>query len=272
VVRVHPRTNLGSGYAVASLGQDCSSGGMFMHGNIEVTTNGAGVFSNSCMDFNGTALSVTASDPVGEGIRYVTTVSTSGHPVIDPPPVQAPIRLKNYVVPAPDCSSLPYYGAVSGSGTYNPGRYTSIGGGGNPDIILNPGLYCLTGTLGMNNGTLTGTGVTFYFTGSGGYDVAGNVQVNLTAPMGDEPPAIRGMLMYMAGTGSLNVYGTSDSMYTGTIYAPNGNVDVGGNGGLSSISGQVIGKQVTVGGTSNINLTFNSDENYQVPASLDLMK
>jgi len=46
VVRVHPRTNLGSGYAVASLGQDCSSGGMFMHGNIEVTTNGAGVFSN----------------------------------------------------------------------------------------------------------------------------------------------------------------------------------------------------------------------------------
>lgn len=272
VVRVHPRTNLGTGYAIASLGLDCSSGGMWMHGNIDVITNGAGVFSNSCMDFNGTALSVTASDPVGEGIRYITTMSTSGHPAIDPWPVQASIRLKSYVVPAPDCASLPYYGSVSGSGTYNPGRYGSIGGNGQPDIVLNPGLYCLTGNLGMNNGTLTGNGVTFYFTGTGGYNVKGNVQVNLSAPTSDTPPAIRGMLMYMAGTGSITVYGTSDSSYTGTIYAPNGSIDSGGNSGLSSISGQLIGLQVTVGGTSDINLTFDSDLNYQVPATLDLMK
>ena len=272
VVRVHPRTNLGMGNAIASLGTDCSTGGMSLHGNVDVHTTGAGIFSNSCMDFNGTALSVTADDPLGAGIRFYTTMSTSGSPFIDPWPTQSPNRLKAYDIGAPDCGSLPFRGAASGSGTYLPGRYTSIGSNGNPDFVLQPGLYCLTGNLGMNNGTLTGHGVTFYFTGSGSYDVAGNVEVHLTAPMGDDPPAMRGMLIYIGGTGYVNAQGTASSNYTGTIYAPNSYIDAGGNSDLGSIDGQLIGKQVSVGGTSDIAINFSSDQNYQIPASLDVMQ
>ncbi len=272
VVRVHPRTNLGMGNAIASLGHDCSTGGLTAHGNVDVHTTGAGIFSNSCMDFNGSALSVTADDPLGAGIRYYSTMSTSGHPYIDPFPTQSPNRLKVYDVGAPDCASLPFRGSATTSGTYLPGRYTSIGGNGQKNFVLQPGLYCLTGNLGMNNGSLTGHGVTFYFTGSGSYDVAGNVEVHLTAPMGDDPPAMRGMLMYIAGTGSVNAQGNANSVYTGTIYAPYGSIEAGGNSDLGSIDGQLIGKKVSVGGTSDIAINFGSDQNYQIPASLDVMQ
>lgn len=272
VVRVHPRTNLGMGNAIASLGEDCSTGGMTLHGNVDVHTTGAGIFSNSCMDFEGTALSVTADDPLGAGIRYYTAMSAAGLPYIDPWPTQSPNRLKTYDIGAPDCDSLPFRGAANTTGTYLPGRYTSIGSNGMDDFFLEPGLYCLTGNLGMNNGTLTGYGVTFYLTGTASFDVAGVVEVHLTAPTIDDPPAMRGMLIYVAGTGYVNAQGTATSNYTGTIYAPNGFVAAGGNSDLGSIDGQIIGKEVSVGGTSDIAINFSSDLNYQIPATLDVMQ
>lgn len=275
VVRVHPRTNLGMGYAIASLGLNCSTGGMWMHGNIQVDTQGAGLFSNSCMDFNGTSLAVTAHDPNEEGIRYISSMTTTGHPVVDPYPLQSSVRMRQFVVPEPDCASLPSMGSVTVHGTdvLNPGRYTRIRMDATSAVMnLNPGLYCLSGDFTANGGTVAGTGVTFFFT-SGNFYVAGNVDVNLAAPLGDEPPAIRGMLIYNVGTGSVTMQGTATSSYTGTVYSPEGPIEAGGTSStLPTINTQLVGQKVTVGGTTNINIVFNSDENYQVPAALDLMK
>lgn len=275
VVRVHPRTNLGMGYAIAALGLNCTTGGMWMNGNIGVDTQGAGLFSNACMDFNGTSLAVTANDPNEEGIRYITTLTTSGHPVINPAPVQAPIRMKQFVVPEPDCSLVPLVGSVTVHGveTLNPGRYTKIRMDNAGAVMnLNPGLYCMSGDFTANGGTISGTGVTFFFS-SGNFYTSGNVDVNLAAPLGDAPPAIRGMLIYNTGTGSVTMQGTAISSYTGTVYAPNGPIEAGGTSSLlPTINTQLVGQKVTVGGSTSINIVFNSDENYQVPAALDLMK
>lgn len=275
VVRVHPRTNLGMGYAIAALGQNCTTGGMWMNGNIAVDTQGAGLFSNSCMDFNGTSLSVTAHDPNEEGIRYISALTTSGHPVIDPYPQQSSVLMRKFVVAEPDCASLPSYGAVTvhGIDTLQSGNYTRIRMDSTSAVMnLNPGLYCLNGDFTANGGTVAGTGVTFFFT-SGNFYVSGNVDVNLAAPLGDAPPAIRGMLIYNIGTGSVTMQGTATSSYTGTVYSPNGPIEAGGTSSLlPTINTQLVGLKVTVGGSTNINIVFNSDENYQVPASLDLMK
>lgn len=275
VVRVHPRTNLGMGYAIAALGLNCSTGGMWMNGNIGVDTSGAGLFSNACMDFNGTSLSVTAHDPNEEGIRYITSLSTSGHPTINPYPIQAPLRMKQFVVPEPNCSLLPSFGNVTVHGveTLNPGNYTRIRMDNAGAVMnLNPGLYCLNGDFTANGGTISGTGITFFFS-SGDFFTSGNVDVNLAAPLGDDPPAIRGMLIYNIGTGSVTMQGTAISSYTGTVYAPNGPIEAGGTSSLlPTLNTQLVGQKVTVGGSTSINIVFNSDENYQVPAALDLMK
>lgn len=275
VVRVHPRTNLGMGYAIAAMGPNCATGGMWINGNIDVDTTNAGLFSNSCMSFVGTALSVTAHDPNEEGIRYITTMSVSGNPVIDPWPQQASVRMKQYPVEEPNCSSLPSYGSVtiSGNQTLNPGQYTKIRMNASTAVLtLNPGLYCISDELTANGGSLAGTGVTFFLKG-GNFNISGNVQVNLSAPTGDEPPAIRGMLIFNAGTGVVTLQGTADSSYTGTVYTPNGSIVAGGSSSmLPTLNTQLVSQKVTVGGTTNINIVFNSDENFQVPAALDLMK
>lgn len=275
VVRVHPRTNLGMGYAIAAMGLNCSTGGMFINGNIDVDTTNAGLFSNSCMSFSGTALTVTAYDPNEEGIRFISTLSIAGNPVIDPWPQQAPVRMKQYPVDEPNCASLPSFGSITigGAQTIDPGRYTSIRMNSSNGVLnLNPGLYCISNDLTVNGGSIVGTGVTFFMP-SGDFSVSGNVQVNLSAPTGDTPPAIRGMLIYNSGSGVITLQGTADSSYTGTVYAPNGSIVAGGSSSmLPTLNTQLVSQRVTVGGTTNIDIVFNSDENFQVPAALDLMK
>ncbi len=276
VVRVHPRTNIGMGYALASTGLDCSSGGMVMNGNIDINTTGAGIFSNSCMDFDGSALTVTADDPVGEGIRYYTAVSISGSPYIDPPPVQAPIRLPEFVIPPPDCGALPnHYGDVSVHGVeiLYPGWYDSISmHNTGAEITLSPGLYCISDGVNINGGTIVGTDVTLYMSG-GDFLVAGTVNVNLAAPTGDMPPAMRGMLIYYDSDGSITLQGTSTSSYVGTVYAPDGEINAGGNTStIPTLSTQLIAKYVEVSGNSDITINFDSSLNYQVPASLDVIQ
>jgi Flp pilus assembly protein TadG len=280
IVRVHPRTNLGYGYAIGSLGNDCSSGGITAVGNASVTTTNAGIFSNSCLSFSGN-VDVNVSDPMNNGIRYVTTYSTVGGVSVDPTPVQSAVSIVPYNVPAPDCSVLPYMGSVdlknSQVAMIDPGRYDSITLGGSSRLTLNPGLYCLYGDIFLSGGqTLTGYDVTIYFV-EGSYYSAGNSIINLTAPNYEGTPTnpvIRGMLFYAAvgNTDSFTISGTSNSTYQGTIFAPSAPITAIGTSGLDAIKSQIIGKKIYMDGDTALNIDFDGALNYQVPASLDTMK
>lgn len=276
VVRVRPRQTLAFGYAIASLGPGCGdgSGGIDVHGSINVEITGAGIFSNSCLSAEGTAVNVDVTDPLNQqGIRYLTTFSTSGNPTFDPIPSGGGSTIPRRSVPAPECISGPNT-AVSGSATLNPGTYRSITLH-NGTITLNPGLYCITnGDFYANGGTITGEGVTIYIT-NGGFDVGGNVEVNLSAPVTFTHPAIKGLLIYLAegNTNGVSMKGTADSSYYGTVYSPDGDIIAGGNSSLlPTFHTQLVGRYVEVFGNSNIEILFDSGEQFQFPSSLDMME
>lgn len=277
-VRVHPRTNLGFGYAIASIGPNCSTGGVTGNGNIEITTDHGGIFSNSCMNYYG-HVQVDVNDPLGNGIRYVTTLTEHGGAgSVEPPPVQSPVSIEPYKLEEPKCSELSWMGNVdlqaSDTRTIGPGNYGTIRLSGSSELTMNPGLYCLNGNMTLNGSQiLRGTGVTIYFI-NGGFSAAGNSDVQLTAPLSDIPPSIKGLLMYAkpGNESTFTLTGTNGTSFTGTIYVPDGTINAVGTPGLGGLQCQLVSEQVTFSGTAVISLDFSGALNFQVPATLDLTK
>ena len=142
-------------------------------------------------------------------------------------------------------------------------------------LHLNPGLYCITEDgITVNGGTFTGEGVTIYLIG-GGFDVAGGATVDLSAPTVYTKPALKGMLIYMAESNHsiINLTGNSTSQYYGTIYAPYGDIVVTGDSSTHpTFHTQLIGRRVEVGGNANIDIIFDSGEQFQFPSSLDMLQ
>lgn len=278
VARVHPRTNLGFGYAVASVGPNCSTGGVTGRGNIDITTDHGGIFSNSCMDFNGN-VTVHVNDPMGNGIRYVSSYSQSGGSgSVTPAPVQSYKPIVPEVIPTPDCSSLPTMGNVtlnsSDTQTIDPGNYGSITLHGSSYLTMNPGLYCISGGINVNGSQkLTGNGVTLYFLG-GGFSAAGGSEVNLSAPLSENPPALRGLLMYTApgNNSTFTIAGNNNTQYVGTIYVPTSTISAVGTSGMPALQSQLIGQQVEFSGSATVSMDFSGALNYQIPSTLDLNK
>ncbi len=281
IVRVRPRSNLAMGYAIASLGNVCANnqGGVVVSGSPEVTISGGGIFSTSCMEFAGNKLRVYVSPPE-LGVNYITELKfvpkTSGDDTrIQPPPVKATRTLPNMTPPTPNCSSLTNRGSHSGSGTLLPGRYSSIRiSSSNHALTLSPGLYCINNDLSASGGSLTGRGVTIFMSG-GNFSVSGNVSVTLSAPTENDPPAMRGMLIYMPPTNSgvISMYGSSGSSYQGTVYAPRARIMAGGSSTINpTYRTQLLGSYVELQGNTNIAMHFSPEENYQLPAFMDLNK
>jgi hypothetical protein len=274
VVRVHPRTNLGFGYAVAAMGKDptCNASGIHGNGNVTVHSTHAGVYSNTCFTFTNGKTHVYVNDPGGSGCRYYS--GTVDQNWCDVGLAQTPVQLTPYPIPAPDCGALPSFGAAS-SGTINQGNYTTISTGGNGSITLNPGLYCITGGVSFGaNSTVVGNHVTFYFKNNAGYTSGASSKVTLTAPLSNGTYSIAGLLMYAApgNTGGFTIYGGANSNYTGTIYIPDGTIDAHGGGAAYAINAQLISKQVTMEGSSDLNVVFDGALNYQIPATLDMQQ
>lgn len=273
--RVHPRTNLGFGYAVASMGTNCTTGGIYGNGDVIVKSDHAGVFSNSCFEFTNGKTHVFVNDPGGSGCRYYT--GTIDPNWCDVPLIKSPVQLTPYKIDEPACSSLPSYAAVDGSGNYtiNPGNYPYITMKGNGILTMNPGLYCFTGNVTMGaNTTVTGTDITLYFKNNAGFSTGASSNVLLQAPTSEMPPAIRGLLMYGApgNTGTFELYGGATSNYRGTIYFPDGTIEAHGGGGANAIESQLVGKMVILEGTSDLLIDFSGALNFQIPATVDLQK
>jgi hypothetical protein len=158
---------------------------------------------------------------------------------------------------------------------------------------MHPGLYCIddpgpqTGDIVVNGGgrlyTVPGDGVTIYIT-EGNFLVSGGVgneaNVQLEAPPNHPqdactycPPAIRGVLIYLAegNTGSVDILGDSNSYYVGTVYAPDGTINVGG-GSMQTVQAQVIGDTIKVHGDTNWDVTYLSGPFYEPPAYMEVAR
>jgi Flp pilus assembly protein TadG len=281
IVRIHPRNTVAFGYAIVSLKDNCSSpiGGMEFSGTSEVRVNGGGIFSNSCITANG-GINVVVTPPE-EGIGFNNTFTQNGGVgVISPAPANSGGRIPTRIVPAPACSTLPDRGNFSignnETATIQPGRYGRIRQTGG-SLTLAPGLYCVSNGVSVNGGIINGSGITFYMTG-GDFSIAGNVEVNLAAPFGlpeDVSPAIPGMLIYQADghTGDISMQGNTVSSYLGTVFAPTGSIYAGGTSStMPTLNTQLVGWNVKVHGTTEIDINFDTSENYSSPSMLDMFK
>ena len=290
IVRVYPPTSLSYGNAIVSLNMGChgNDGGVTFDGggNSDIIIHGGGVFSNSCIEANGSSLEICVDDQTtgscdGDGeINYRTTYDQSGNPIISPAPTQVSNPIPTIEIDPPDCSSLPNMGDHSGSGVISPGRYSRIrqnSAGGT--LELQPGLYCLYGEFTINGGTLTGENVTIYMA-SGDFTTAGNATQNLDAPPIDCsstgcPPAMPGMLIYMdpGNSGVVTLQGDTSSTFEGTVFAPAGTIDLGGgSSAMSTASVQLIGDTVKIHGNVTIDILYDENLVYMVPPRLDVYR
>jgi hypothetical protein len=289
VARIWPPQSYTPGYAIYALTEhDCK--GVWFSGTGDTLVNGGGVFSNSdaasasCqsgVQGGGGAITV---DP-SYGIDVVGTFDIGGSGMVSPAPNEYATRSYIRPMPTPDCSALNDYGKLkinaSQTVTVPPGRYQEISIGANANVTFDPGMYCIYGNKGIKGtgGTVTGTGVFFYLT-DGPFDLGGNTLVQLMAEETEgvlEDPSSndwKGMLIYMAPTNSnpVHVTGSSNTYYTGTIYAPSSEVTLEGTGDTLGVNAQVIGLSVKITGNADLDVQYEENKNYYLPAAIDLAK
>jgi hypothetical protein len=133
---------------------------------------------------------------------------------------------------------------------------------GNGTVTFSPGTYIIDGAGGIGcTGTpnISGTGVTFYFTGGASWNCTGNDTINLTAPTSG---TYQDILFYQdpafpsPGT-NLSLGGNTGSTYTGIIYAPTVEVTFfgnakGNNGGI--VTDIVIASAINFFGNPTVSL------------------
>ena len=239
-----------------------ASGAATGQGSTTTRLNGCSLYDNSSSD---TALTVGGSATVqadfigvvggvgsSTGITATNGIRTRISPVADP-----------YAdVAAPTFSGCDQHNYTAKTvEVINPGVYCGgIGVNANAVLTLNPGLYIIDGgNFTVNGGgTVTGVGVTLYFTSSSGRDwptvtINGNANVNLT-PM--TYGATRGMVVFadrnMPQGTSYKFNGGVNQYFAGAIYVPTGAVQFAGGANTTTTCTQVIGDTVTFTGNSNL--------------------
>jgi hypothetical protein len=138
------------------------------------------------------------------------------------------------------------------------GYYVVCGGGfgmsGNPNVTLAPGIYVLkAGSIDLHNGTLRGTGVTFYLTDSfSGVTINGNVDLNLSAPTSGPT---KGLVFYADrafGSGDLTnkINGGSSTVINGALYFPTTKLEYSGGSNTSATYTAIVAYDIKFTGNS----------------------
>jgi hypothetical protein len=270
--RVRPRQPVGAGNALISLTDECQGNqrGTTFGGNGDTEITGGGIWSNSCLNLNGASGWITVTDGT---VNYYDTYYDHNM-VITEAPTQTNTKIS---IPAPKVDCGTSAGSIS-SGVASPGNYTNIRINNSETLNLDPGLYCLSGDFVVNGGgTLIGSpdGVTIYLS-NGKFSTAGTSTVQLKAPpvTCDKtstpacPPAIPGMLIYLAegNTNDVTLAGTEDSFYEGTVFAPSGTIDVGGNSSLlSELGANLIANNIKVHGDTDLTIKYDESVIWHTP-------
>ncbi len=214
-----------------------------------------------------TAFTCTAGGFKGQSSRF------SPVPTTDCPPLADPLAAR----PQPVVGACDYNNVVykKGAVTINPGVYCGgIDISNKATVTMNPGVYIINGgEFGVkNNGTLTGNGVTIFFTGADGrmlFD--GTTTVNLIAPS-TGPTA--GILLFQdraMGQTQFELSSKSAANLLGTVYLPNGIFFVAAPGKIAESSAftVIVAKSIKVSGTAKMYLNSNyGSTTVPVPAGL----
>lgn len=291
VSRVRPAQNFSPGYAIfATTEHDCK--GVWFSGTGDTNVTGGGVFSNSdaasasCQSGVQGGGGAIAVSPAPHGIEVVGTFDMGGSGAVSPQPTEnVPSYRIRPMMGTPDCSGLWNYGKKkinsAGATTIQPGRYEEITVLAGAAVTMNPGMYCIYGNKGFtsNGGSITGTDI-FIYMEDGKFNLGGNTLVNLSAV---QPPNSlvdpshndwAGMLLYVDpnNTNPITITGASNTLYTGTIYAPSSLVTLEGGGTTIGVNAQVIGENVIITGNAELNISYDESKLFFLPPAIDLVK
>ncbi len=290
VSRVWPAQNFTPGHAIfATTAHDCK--GVWFSGTGDTNVTGGGVFSNSdaasasCQSgVQGGGGAITVSPP--DGIEVVGSFDLGGSGAVSPAPTEyVPSDRIRPMMGTPDCSGLWNYGSMkinsAGATTIFPGRYDEITVLAGADVTMDPGMYCISGNKGFtsNGGSITGTDI-FIYMEDGDFNLGGNTLVTLSAV---QPPNTlidpsfndwAGMLLYVDpnNTNPIKITGGSNTLYSGTIYAPSSQVTLEGGGTSIGINAQIIGDSVIITGNADLNITYDESKLFFLPPAIDLVK
>jgi hypothetical protein len=250
--------NLGGGAAIIALNPaDCQGqqNGLLFHGTSSTTIEG-NAYSAGCLRSVGTH-SVTVTD--GQ-VEYIGP-EFGDMSLISPAPVNItePLPEESWKIAPPDCSD-PAAKQIDAKRDWS------------GDVTLEPGLYCVTGDLKINNNQkFIGKGVTIYML-DGSITINGGATVQLTSPFvsgeySTIAPALNNVLFYVPGENGngqkVQINGNSDSYFEGVVYAPGSEIEVLGTGQVNApYRSQFIGWDVRVGGTADV---FINWKGYDLP-------
>jgi hypothetical protein len=293
IAKARPPQNLGFGYAVyATSKTQCDA--IRFSGNQNLLINGGGIFSNSNGEDGGCDSMKRSGgsnvNVIGGTIGAAGSYNNSGCGTCISPSVDEYIPQEELpLIPEPDCSSLPPQAGInltgSGTTTIDPGNYGFIRVGANAKLVMNPGMYCISGTapgfIGLG-GDIEGNGVMIVMQ-EGSFDLGGNAKVRMYASTDLVVSGVQwaGMLVYMPydNTGQVTLTGMSGTKYRGTIYAPGPaspsskpKCIVTGTAGEIGVASQLICYSIKLTGNANINLKYNASQNYAYPASMGLQE
>ena len=268
--------NVNSGYAVMALDRGSTDKSFWAQSNADVHLNGGGILvnsssSNAAENDQNSASRFTVQTPYGLDVTGNASGSWLGDGVpVAPGHNQMPDPFANF--PTPGTGGLPTCNTLSacqdGSGNQIPGIYTTnLGGSGNNNMTLNPGVYILK--AGMNtagNANVSGDGVFIYNTYSiypttlpsgtpgscGDVQLSGNAATDLTA---QTTGTWKNLLVYQDKncTNEVAIEGNGSFTGTGSFYVPSATFRFNGNN-ATLIGSQLIANQVSL---ENGNLTIN---------------
>jgi len=245
VVRAVARTTTRSAYCVLALSGN-EDNAINFSGGPNVTLDGCGINANSTSDsainMSGNA-SLTADWAQTHG-----QIDQSNNATLD---VDEPLAEHTNIRPDPFADlPIPAQPAACPGGnvsSYSPCTFSSKTFNSGDNITLQPGTYFVNGDFRLNGGaTLSGTGVTLYFTDTGTIRVNGGATLSLTAP---NSGTYAGMAIMQSGTapdGVTNRFNGGSTMdIQGAIYFPNQDLEftggnaLGGNGCTRIVSNTV---------------------------------
>ncbi len=207
------------------------------NGSSNVTLTGGGAFSNSdasvALNIKNNQSLVISSGFGASAVGGISAPYNYPSPLITgATPISCP--LPSVMIPSYTCN-------------YN---VVDLPQGGNPNLA--PGVYCVSGQF--NRASYTGNGVTIVMLNNG-FFWTGSLDVHLTAPTSG-PTA--GLLIYLpyGNTNTIRFRGSGNLDITGTIFAPDATIDMGGSYGTLAIKSQMIADNFTFGGSTDATIQF----------------
>jgi Flp pilus assembly protein TadG len=235
-------------------------GTLTLSGGGDIEVSGGGVAVNSG---HSRAASLSGGGTIiASPIDIVGGYQTSGGSSFDRPPTTgvAPVPDPLASVPVPTCPpGAPVNVTVPGgtTRTISPGTYGQIDVSAGGTLVLNPGVYCITGQFKMSSGASTkGSGVMLYFPPGGSYDQSGNSRLLLSAPASGP---YRGLLLFYdrQNEAELKMSGNGGMPYTGTVYAKSGDLILSGGASAIQLNSLVVVGTLAISGSGDIDLAFD---------------